>query len=160
MVNAIFRQHRAKLLAFANKLTRNRADAEDLLQKTFLHMWTYRHHLEGQNERNLIKLFMVSMRRLHWETVHKPHGHNRLELVSYDAVPVHPGSDERSAEKALGAQQVVDLMMRDHMGRIAVWRGQGFSNIEIAAELGTSSKSVESSFRRAKKKYMEMAVAA
>lgn len=148
----LFDEQRDPLFRFLHRLTRNQADAEDLLQETFLSVWRKRG--QGEAWRNpaaflravALRLWLDSRRR----TV------RRRELALWPrSEAVAPPADEQVAaddERALRLARV-RLALGDLPEALReafeLYRVHGLSIREIAQSAGAPVKTIETRIRRA-----------
>jgi RNA polymerase sigma-70 factor (ECF subfamily) len=141
----LFREHHERLTRFARHLVGTGADADDLVQETFLRA---HHYLcSGQNIRAPLSFLFVTMRNL----VNDANRQKKLALVesSLDADEIAPDDDEPSVERQAMSERdfeslcVAIAQLPERMRYAFVLRKvYGYSCREIAEYLGRSTNTV------------------
>lgn len=131
----LFAEHGAPLFRFCRSVLRERNDAEDAVQETFLKL--LQHLRSGGDRRNLKSwLFTVAVNacrdRLRWRVRWRPW---RAELDRRTVAPDQPSPELRHARKAFLA-----LSARDRM--LLSLRASGLSYREIGVAAGIREQSV------------------
>lgn len=148
---ALFDAERDRLMRFLCHLTGNAADAEDLLQETFLAVWRKRDQFEGRGSaagyvrRTAFHLFLNARQK-----------QDRRDAIARrtDEEPTcMPQSeiDEREAREALMARvrTAVDELPEGPREAFILFRFEGHTCAEIAEITGAPRKTVESRVARA-----------
>jgi RNA polymerase sigma-70 factor (ECF subfamily) len=149
-------EHRAALYRQATFLARNAADANDLVQDTFVRAWRFRDQL--QNPAGALPWMRAILQRLFITRYNRAH-----QRGEYETLPLLPLADQmmHDAEKSLEQQTVLRLEAEVARQIIAALpkRSQeclilsdidGLGDREIAARLGVTVATVKSRLHRAR----------
>jgi RNA polymerase sigma-70 factor (ECF subfamily) len=146
--SAVFKQYHAKLYYYFLEKTGSSAASRELVQTTFIKCWNHRYRLD----RNLalsIQLFRIAkttfvdlMREKARERIVSIEVEKINEDLTDSTVDVHPLLDEVEASLSKISPQ---------RSTIVKFRLEGFSNQEIADQLGISKKTVENQLNKAVK---------
>ncbi len=145
---SIFLSNKEKVLAYFYKKTNSLADAEDLLQNTFLKLWKYRHTL---NEAFLLDqhLFHIA-RTVYIDFVRSKNTRRGLSLIKdYGA-----GSLTREESPDLDRRHLEEILTKMPALRRQVFilhKLEGYSYKEIADLLSINVKKVDNHLSRALK---------
>ncbi len=142
---ALFREHRERLMRFAIHLVGSGADADDLVQDTFLK--AHRHLCNGRKIREPLSFLIVTMRNLVNDA------HRRSRVVDLTATPdmddVTTRDDVPSVERQVMSERefeslcVAIAQLPERMRYAFVLRKvYGYSCREIAEQLGRSTNTV------------------
>ncbi len=144
-----------KLFAVAYRLTGNVQRAEDLVQETFLRLWTQRDRIgrpdspEGYSVSVLRRLFYDRLRAARLPEVDKDVGH--LQVVSAQDV----GRQVEDADECNLIRQLI-VSLPGPQGRIMLMRDvEGRSFGEISRETGLTEVNIRSVLSRARRKIRE-----
>lgn len=147
--DAIFRGRYAVLVGVAERMLRDRAVAEELVQEVMLALWRRREALSPDEALGPYLVRAVRNRALN----HLRH----LNIERRDAV--HAAGPTEAAPRGAGpvvAEELAQALERSVAGLpprcrevFTLSRGQGFSYAEIATRLGISIKTVEAQMGRA-----------
>jgi len=156
-LEVVFKAYRPALLAHAERVTRDRAVAEEVVQDVFLAIWTGR--ARWRVTVSLGAYLHQSVSNVATRTV-SSHSRGGVSGVEIGGAIAHmperfrdpsPEPDERAEQAALA--RAVSSATRDMPPRardvFTLSRERDLSNREIAAMLGVSVKTVESHMRRA-----------
>lgn len=151
---SFFHAHRDAIHRLLHRLSRNAADADDLLQETFLTAWRKRAQFEGRGSaegwlrRTAYRLYLnqrtKSKRR---SALADPHS-----LARDGSVP--PGEsavDDREAASYLlrRVAEALDALPDEPREAFVLFRFEGMTCAEIAETTGVPAKTVETRLRRA-----------
>lgn len=148
----LFREERDRTFGYLLRLTGRRADAEDLLQETFLTVWRKRDQFEGRGSlagflrRTAFRLFLN----------HKERNRRRREL----APAPEPERHEPAAVRGVARKDAVGFLMQRVQEQLAelpepareaflLFRFEGLTCSAIADLTDTPVKTIESRVRRA-----------
>ena len=151
---AFFETYRDALHSFLWRLTKNPADADDLLQETFLTAWRKRAQFEGRGSaegwlrKTAFRLYLNQREK----------AVRRADLADANAPP-REGSVP-AAERAVDDREAADFVLRRVAEAVdalpdgpreafALFRYEGMSCAAIAEATGTPEKTVETRLRRA-----------
>lgn len=142
--------HYAPLCAFAARLVRPRAMAEDLVQDVFAALWTRSHTIRDQD---LLTSYLYSAVRNRARS-HLRHQQVVLRTLAAPAPPAPPAApaldDELHATELQAAVLAAVSSLPARCREIfLLQRHEGLSYAEIAARLGISVKTVETQMSRA-----------
>jgi RNA polymerase sigma factor (sigma-70 family) len=132
------------LLQYAFKLTKDRQQAEDLVQDVFINLWEHHSKLRGVNSlHNYVYgmlrhrfIRMVSRNNLHERTM--THLTERMEHIQYSILDVMVASDLQQT-----LSTIVDRLP-ENMRRVFILRGEDYTLREIAEALGLAEQTVKS----------------
>lgn len=139
----VFLQFRKKVYGYFLKKTNAAADAEDLVQQTFLKLWQYRASLDESLtiEHQLFHISRtVFIDYLRKQQVKSVHAYSHPAKVCYI-------NEEFDVKKQV--YQVLDRMPAQRKKIFELNRFQGYSYSEIAAALSISIKSVDNQINKA-----------
>jgi RNA polymerase sigma-70 factor (ECF subfamily) len=154
---------RKKALSFALSLTRNRADADDLLQLSILKAWT---HFEAyQEDRPFQNWLLKIMMRSHLDSVRtlnrRPKMHSLDALVTledgaghaYEPVDPTPLPDDPFTQNQLQSkvERALNDLPESHRRILLMCDTEGLSYGEIADAEGLTVPTVRSRLHRARK---------
>lgn len=150
--DALFHKYSASLYAFALSITRDSFASEEITQLVFLKVWEKR---ELINEHLSFKSFLFSVaynETISWLRMEKSQKNRISEFVS--RARFQTNETEYAVEfrniKDLAIQLIEEMpLKRKEIFRLS--REQGFSNKEIAEQLGISIKTVENQMTSALK---------
>ncbi len=154
-LRALFQAERQILFRFLYRLTGDAADAEDLLQETFLAVWRKRKQFAGRGaaagylRRTAYRLFLNEREK-------KERRRDLLTLVDRDPRLAPPaGAEIERAETrqflALRVREAIDSLPAPMRETFLLFRYEGLSCAEIAAALDAPAKTIESRVQRATK---------
>jgi RNA polymerase sigma factor (sigma-70 family) len=149
-----FHAHRDRLHRFLWRLTGNAADAEDLVQETFLTVWRKRGQFEGRGSaegwlrRTAFRLFLNQKTK------------SRRRRALADAAPARRPDVVEPSDRALAEDEAraylleriaeaVDELPDDPRHAFVLFRYEGLTCAEIADATGAPVKTVETRLRRA-----------
>jgi RNA polymerase sigma-70 factor (ECF subfamily) len=148
---ALFLEQRDPLFRFLLRLTRNAADAEDLLQETFLTVWRKRELFEGRGSaagflrRTAYRLFL---------------NQNELATRRSDLAPAASAEREHGASADADRAETIGFLVRRVRAALdelpeptrtafVLFRYEGLTCAEVAETQGAPLKTVESRIARA-----------
>lgn len=149
----IVREHSARVYRLAYRLTGNRADAEDLVQETFVRVFRSLHTytpgtFEGWLHRITTNLFLDGARR---------RARIRMELMGEDTDRYPSASFEETPERAYehlnlddDVQRALDELAPEYRAAVVLADIEGLSYEEIAVTLGIKLGTVRSRIHRAR----------
>jgi len=151
--HALVERHSDGLFRLAVSLSRNRADAEDVLQETFVGAYRGLSKFNGHAAvktwltqiliRQAAKMWNKSKRSREAVAIDSPAGEAAGEALSRP-------SSEADVDRRLDLMQVIDGLPEDHRQVILLREVQGLSYEEIAQVLGVPRGTVESRLHRAR----------
>ena len=142
LVRALYAEHAGPLLAYALRLTHDRARAEDVVQETLLRAWRHPQALAAARGSQRPWLFTVAR-----NVVVDQHRARRARPaeVSSEALAGVPAADE--LDRALQAWQIADALAAlspEHRAVLIETYYRGLSVAEAAAALGVPVGTVKS----------------
>jgi RNA polymerase sigma-70 factor (ECF subfamily) len=142
LLRVLYDEHAAALLAFAQRLTGDRARAEDVVQETLLRAW--RHASALSAERGSVRPWLFTVAR---NVVVDQHRARRARPLEVGADALAPVAADDTIDRALEAWQVADALgdLRDQHREVLVetyYRGRSVA--EAAAVLGVPPGTVKS----------------
>jgi RNA polymerase sigma-70 factor (ECF subfamily) len=156
--DALFRRWSGPLLRFVDRMVRDPAAAEELVQETFLRLYRARERYEPE-ARFSTWLYTIAS-RLALNEMRRPrsrHAHESTDETDDDGRSlVLPGAEPRADDvahaRAVGAEVEGALATLPERQRAALWLAavEGLSYAEIAATLATTEKSVKALVHRAR----------
>lgn len=151
-LHALFGSQRDRLFRLLYRLTGDAADAEDLLQETFLAVWRKREHFEGRGapegylRRTAVRLCL---------NLHKRR-ERRAALAPADPSESLATPPDRELERsdalaflAARVREALDELPEGPREAFLLFRYEGLSCAEIAEATGAPRKTVETRLRRA-----------
>ncbi len=154
----LFEREGSNVLRFLLRLTRNRSDADDLLQETFLTVWRKRDQFEG---RGAVEGWL---KRTAWRTYLNARTlrERRTRLAAIDEQerameasepPADSGPEQRDAHAFLAAKirAAVDELPEPAREAFVLFRFEGLTCAQIASLTDTPLKTVETRVARATK---------
>ncbi|MBL7191690.1 RNA polymerase sigma factor [bacterium] len=155
---AIYQEHSAGILQYLMMLTRNREEAEDLLQETFMRAMQSRSFV---NDISKIRSWMMTIaRNLFLDTVRKRRKREKLHVDSEDFDILEAVPDPAPAPDTLVAagdfkirlESVLNTMGENYRTAFMLGIVQQYSYKEIGDITGWSESMVKSNIFRARKK--------
>lgn len=148
-------EHREAVFRFLCRLTRNAADAEDLLQETFLTVWRKRDQFEGRGsvagwlKRTAFRLYLNEREK-----------RTRRASIDERAGPSDRRTEEPPADGEVARRESVAFLSRkveealralpdEPREAFVLFRMEGMSVAEIGALTGVPAKTAETRVRRA-----------
>ena len=125
------------LYSYLRRLSGNRADADDLLQTTFMNAWRSKHRFRGDGARAW--LFTIARNAFLTQAGGK---RGSPELTSQIATPVTPSEQFVATELSRRVEAVLAQLPGDTREAVILSRLSGLSIREIAALLETSEGNV------------------
>ena len=138
-------RHARYLHGIAFSLTGNRADAEDVVQETFVAVLNSTFRGESQVRTWLVQILVrrvAMLRRTKWR---KP-----AERLEQESAPATRPKELAGAEARLDLAAMLEHLSAEHREVIVLREVQGMSYEEIAAALGVPRGTVESRLHRAR----------
>jgi RNA polymerase sigma-70 factor (ECF subfamily) len=148
----LLERHANGLHGFLTRMIRNRADAEDLTQESFLRVWRHKHRWEPDRVRFSTWLYRI--------------GHNlcvdrlrRQREAPLDAAPesaerAHAWDPDEERRRSIVRREIAALPERQRTA-LVLCHHQGMSNIEAAQVLDVSVDALESLLARARRTLRE-----
>ncbi len=154
----LFLIHREPVFRFLLRLCHARADAEDLLQETWLTLWRKRHQFEGRGHplgylrQIAYRLFLNHMRRTTRRRALAHHIPVRQEAT------MDLGSDDADEQAVLltRVRAALEGLPAANRDAFVMFRFEGMTCAEIAGVVGAPVKTVESRLRRATLALMDL----
>ena len=150
-------KHRTQLSAYARRLSRNSADAEDLVQETFLRAYTHRHTLRESG--SIASWLFVTLRNLFINQRRQRSRHPMAVSIEADTLPEIPDSSLSDPELVIIKQMEQAAVHRATAAlpdtyRIALLLAdqEGLSYQEISERLGLPLGTVRSRISRARQR--------
>ena len=154
---ALFHEQRDPLFRFLLRLTRNPADAEDLLQETFLTVWKKRELYEGRGSA------VGFLRRTAYRLFLNAHTVARRRAPAQAAAQVSAdelAAPDDGARAARERQETIDFLVRQVRAALeelpeptrtafVLFRYEGLTCAEVAETQGAPQKTVETRIARA-----------
>ena len=152
---ALFRRWSAPLLRYLDRMVRDEADAEELVQETFLRLYRARERYRP-DARFSTWLYTIAT-RLALNELRRPRRQNPHRSTDDEDAPVvlpHGGAraDDVAHARRIGEAVEGALGTLPERQRAALWLAavEGLSYAEIAASLATTEKSVKALVHRAR----------
>ena len=153
---AIFLPCHRKLYVVAWHLTRNKQAAEDLIQETFLRLWTRRHLLTDIENPEAYSI--MTLRRIFYDVKRIKHieeTENEVSAMQYSG-ETNDLNDCIEAKDQWQRIRAMILALPDPQGRVMLMRDvEGRTYEEISAETGLTEVNLRSVLSRARKKIRE-----
>lgn len=155
-------RHAPVLFRAALSLSRNRADAEDLLQETFIAAHRGLKQFEG---RSSVRTWLQTiLTRKSYKARHRSrHQRATLSIDAMDSAPLPAaadggmlrGSSSGAVDQRIDVMQVLQTLSDPHRQVLVLREIQGLSYEEIAAALGVPRGTAESRLYRARAEFRE-----
>mgnify|MGYP000095749939 CR=1 FL=1 len=148
-------QYVDQLYAAALRMSRNSADAEDLVQETFLRLWTRRHQLADIENPEAYSI--MTLRRIFYDIKRTKH----IDEAERDVSEMQHKATENLSERIDAQDQwqrirAMILALPDPQGKVMLMRDvEGRTYEEISAETGLTEVNLRSVLSRARKKIRE-----
>ncbi len=143
-------RHLDRLLAFVQRTIGSRDDAEDIVQESFLRVWTHAARWQDRGTKVSTWLHQIALNlcRDRWRKQHGDMHELDENIVAPDAGPERQTLDDDQAQRVHNALQ--GLPERQRVA-VVLTHFQGMSNPEAAATLDTTVEAVESLLGRARR---------
>lgn len=150
--HALFQTERDRTFRFLLRLTRNRADAEDLLQESFLTVWRKRDQFEGRGSAG----GFLRRTAYHLYLNRRSRDERRAALAPRNGTPAAEPPADLRVERREAVQYLVDRV-RDALADLpepareafVLFRFEGLTCAEIGDLTETPVKTVETRIQRA-----------
>ncbi len=144
MLDALLRQYWRSLVAYATRLLRDDAAAEEVVQRAFVRLWERDHQLPGGEE---VRPFLYHMvRNLAANEWRRAASQSRwMEAVQREGAPVNaPGADTlyETEELAAKIEAAIETLPERRREVFVLSRYHGLTNAQIAEVLGISPQTV------------------
>ncbi len=154
---ALYRSRRDLVFRFLLRLCRNRSDAEDLLQETFLAVWRKRRDFRGQGSqegylrKTAFRLYLNRSRRRSRRAALAREAVGRVRSANATQEPTVDGSARGDYHRVLRSKMQLAIASLPDGARevFLMFRFEGLTCAEIAELSRTPVKTVESRLRRA-----------
>jgi RNA polymerase sigma-70 factor (ECF subfamily) len=155
--DALFRRWSGPLLRYLERMLRDAASAEELVQEAFLRLYRARERYEPE-ARFSTWLFTIA-NRLALNELRRPHRRSPHESSDDDAAgaPLALAAEQAGVDEVVHARRLGDAVERalaalPERQRAALWLTavEGLSYAEVAASLETTEKSVKALVHRAR----------
>lgn len=146
----LFIPHSGLLYRMALRLTNNQQAAEDLVQDTFLRLWTHRNDLPGNISSGGYAL--TTMRRIYYDGMRQGHI-NEIDKPADSMAEVADTDIFRQTETADISEKLRSLMLRlpDNQRQVMIMRDmEGLSSSQIRELTGLSEANVRTLLCRAR----------
>ena len=142
-------RHAARIRAFVMRLTRDAADADDVVQETFLRLWL---HAADYEPRARVVTWLCQI--AHNLSIDRLRAKNRLEpLPDDDAMPISARQprlvDEKKRAEAL--ERALSELPERQAAAIELVHRQGLTGAEASEVLGVGAEALESLLARARR---------
>lgn len=148
---AFLTRHLASVVKFANRYTRNRADAEDIAQDTFARIWQHAADWQPRGLSPRAWMYRISY-NLCIDFLRKQRPQTSAEIIEF---PTGPGDDPEyqyvSAQHHEQVQQALATLPERQLTALTLCVWQGLSNKEAAACMGVKVDALESLLARARR---------
>jgi len=156
--DALFRRWSGPLLRFVDRMVRDPAAAEELVQETFLRLYKARERYEPEARFSTwlytiaTRLALNELRRPRQQHPHKSTDETDADGASLVLPNEGPRADDVAHARRMGASVEAALADLPERQRAALWLAavEGLSYAEIAESLATSEKSVKALVHRAR----------
>jgi RNA polymerase sigma-70 factor (ECF subfamily) len=156
--DALFRRWSGPLLRFVDRMVRDPAAAEELVQETFLRLYKARERYEPEARFSTwlytiaTRLALNELRRPRQQHPHKSTDETDADGASLVLSHEGPRADDVAHARRMGASVEAALVDLPERQRAALWLAavEGLSYAEIAESLATSEKSVKALVHRAR----------
>jgi RNA polymerase sigma-70 factor (ECF subfamily) len=151
--HVIIERHSPALFRLAVSLSRNRSDAEDVVQETFVGAFRGMSKFNGQaSVKTWLTQILIRQAARMWHSTRRVR-----EAVAIDAVPGASGVEVLSvastvadADRRMDLMAVIQTLTEEHRQVIILREVQGLSYEEMARALGVPQGTVESRLHRAR----------
>lgn len=146
----LFIPHSDQLYRTALRLTNNRQAAEDLVQDTFLRLWTRRNDLPG--DISSVGYALTTMRRIYYDGMRQGHI-NEIDKPADNMAEVSDTDISRQTETIDIGEKLKGLMLRlpDNQRQVMMMRDmEGLSSSQIRELTGLSEVNVRTLLCRAR----------
>ena len=144
-LHALVDEHAQSLFAIANSMLRSPAEAEDIVQDTFLACFIGLKRFEG---RSSVRTWLVSI--LLRQISEKRRRDQRRPKVAWDQAEAQPAKNEPATDAKLDLAAALATLSDDHRQVLTLREYGGLSYDQIAATLGLPRGTVESRLHRAR----------
>lgn len=148
--DSLVARHIDSLHSYAVRLSRNAADADDLVQEAFLNAW----RKSGSYKAGKAKLTTWLHRIVHNKFIDETRKRKDL-VVDADVDLIEDAETPERRHQSIESIERLDTLLRtlpeNQRAAILLTYAQGFNNIEAAHILGTSVRAVESLLGRARR---------
>jgi RNA polymerase sigma-70 factor (ECF subfamily) len=158
----IQRLYSPRLYRQIHSITRNREDAEDALQDTFLHAFAALNSFQGRSEFSTwltriainAALMTIRRRRSHAEVSFEQRSESGKDIASFEIVDVALNPEQICVRRQQYSSMLRAIERLDPKSRstVAIWVAKGCSMKEAAHSLNVSLTAVKSRLHRARKR--------
>lgn len=144
----LYHLHAPAMLGVCYRYTKSLADAEDVLQESFLRVFNYLHQYKGDGELGAWIRRIVVTTALNYLKRNAKYQH---DLV-FDKIEMHPVADDNPGE-ILDTKELAALIQQLPTGYQAIFNlhaVEGYSHVEIGALLGITDGTSRSQYARAR----------
>lgn len=149
---------REKMLNISFKLVEDRADAEDIVQETFLKLWRIRDQLDQYNSVEALAVTMTKNLTLDKIKLRKHHS-DEHELIRLDSGDRNPAELMEQKDAVACIRRLIESLPTLQQTIIRMKDVEGYELSEIAEITGSQVESVRSNLSRARKKVREQYLA-
>lgn len=136
------------MYAEALRLLRDKADAEDAVQDTYVRLWEHREKLAGIDNRRAYAMTILRNRCL---TLHGVNSHGACSEVANIASSPPPSEEIESRDRLRKALEIINLLPDNQRRVVLLHDIDGRSNEEIATQTGLAADNIRQLLSRARK---------
>ncbi len=144
----LYQLHAPMMLGVCYRYTKSVADAEDVLQESFVRVFKHLHQYKGEGELGAWMRRIVVTTALNYLKRNAKYQHD----LAFDKIEMHPVADD-NPELRLDTKELASLIQQLPTGYQAIFNlhaVEGFSHVEIGALLGITDGTSRSQYSRAR----------
>ena len=144
----LYYQYAQAMLGVCFRYTKSIADAEDVLQESFVRVFKYLHQYKGEGELGAWIRRIVVTTALNYLKRNVKYQHE----LAFDKIEMHPVADD-NPEMMMDAKELASLIQQLPTGYQVIFNlhaVEGYSHVEIGALLGITDGTSRSQYARAR----------
>jgi RNA polymerase sigma-70 factor (ECF subfamily) len=144
---AIFKQYAPRLYYFILGFSRNKAEAEEIVQDTFVKVWENRSKID--ENKNFNTFLMTIAKRIFYNVLKHRIIENKY-ILALSSSPLHATTEDELERKHLKDHvNLAIAYLSPQQKEILLLRNKGYDNKEIAEYLNISKRTVETHITKA-----------